>query len=82
LRSPSAWQGRGRVCRYAENIARPIRIFRVKTGEKAVPAAALSFPDKPSIAVLPFANNDAALQLSRAGVRLSSVLNQALGGVP
>jgi adenylate cyclase len=42
-----------------KNIARPIRAYRVATG--TVPAAAqetptLALPDKPSIAVLPFAN--------------------------
>jgi len=41
-----------------KNIARPLRVYRVRLGE--VPAtdtpAALALPDKPSIAVLPFAN--------------------------
>jgi adenylate cyclase len=43
-----------------KNIARPVRVFRVRLGEApttaASPAAALALPDKPSIAVLPFAN--------------------------
>jgi TolB-like protein len=39
-----------------KNIARPVRVFRVATGNKLVPAPALPLPDKPSIAVLPFAN--------------------------
>jgi adenylate cyclase len=46
-----------------KNIARPVRVFDVRiAGEKATPApepparASLPLPDKPSIAVLPFAN--------------------------
>jgi adenylate cyclase len=39
-----------------KNIARPVRTFRVATGNKPVPSPALPLPDKPSIAVLPFAN--------------------------
>jgi TolB-like protein/class 3 adenylate cyclase len=42
-----------------KNIARPIRVFRIRIGEPAATAtvrAALPLPDKPSIAVLPFAN--------------------------
>src|SRR5262249_18029249 len=42
-----------------KNIARPVRVFRIAT-ERRVEAskepAALPLPDKPSIAVLPFAN--------------------------
>jgi adenylate cyclase len=47
-----------------KNIARPVRVFRVEVGETPVRAAAirssdaetLPLPDKPSVAVLPFAN--------------------------
>jgi adenylate cyclase len=40
-----------------KNIARPVRIFRVGRAEGVRPASPpLSVPDKPSIAVLPFAN--------------------------
>src|SRR5262245_9410567 len=42
-----------------KNIAEPVRIYRVMTGPSARPAQArplLTLPDKPSIAVLPFAN--------------------------
>jgi adenylate cyclase len=43
-----------------KNIARPVRVYRVVTAAKSpsapAPAAALPLPDKPSIAVLPFAN--------------------------
>jgi TolB-like protein len=39
-----------------KNIARPVRVYRVRLGEAASPAAALALPDKPSIAVLPFQN--------------------------
>jgi adenylate cyclase len=39
-----------------KNIARPVRVFRVVTGPKPVAEPALALPDKPSIAVLPFAN--------------------------
>src|SRR5207253_11058615 len=42
-----------------KNIARPLRVYRVRLGEVRAtdtPAAALALPDKPSIAVLPFAN--------------------------
>lgn len=37
-----------------KNIDRPVRVYRVLSGESAKPA--LSLPDKPSIAVLPFLN--------------------------
>ena len=42
-----------------KNIARPVRVFRVVTGTQAVmarPGTGPPLPDKPSIAVLPFAN--------------------------
>ena len=43
-----------------KNIARPLRVYRVGSSSAASqpigPAAALPLPDKPSIAVLPFAN--------------------------
>jgi adenylate cyclase len=41
-----------------KNIARPVRVYRVRdaAAAKNPPAPALSLPDKPSIAVLPFAN--------------------------
>jgi adenylate cyclase len=42
-----------------KNIARPLRVYRVRLGEVPAtdtPAAALALPDKPSIAVLPFVN--------------------------
>jgi adenylate cyclase len=42
-----------------KNIARPVRAYRVATGPKSVTTPetpALALPDKPSIAVLPFAN--------------------------
>ncbi len=40
-----------------KNIARPVRVFRVRLGGTATKAApALALPDKPSIAVLPFEN--------------------------
>ena len=42
-----------------KNIARPVRAYRVATGPVAATAQetpALPLPDKPSIAVLPFAN--------------------------
>jgi len=42
-----------------KNIADPVHVFRVATGNPPLPAAtpvALALPDKPSIAVLPFAN--------------------------
>jgi adenylate cyclase len=40
-----------------KNIARRIRVYRVSdTGANPAPAPALALPDKPSIAVLPFAN--------------------------
>ena len=38
-----------------KNIARPVRDFRVATGNTLVPAPALPLPDKPSISLLPFA---------------------------
>jgi adenylate cyclase len=40
-----------------KNIAQPVRVYRVQAETSAPPAAAaLALPDKPSIAVLPFAN--------------------------
>ena len=39
-----------------KNISRPVRVFRVVTGQKPMPEPTLALPDKPSIAVLPFAN--------------------------
>ena len=40
-----------------KNIARPLRVYRVRVGGAAVsPRPALPLPDKPSIAVLPFQN--------------------------
>jgi adenylate cyclase len=42
-----------------KNIAEPVRIYRIMTGLSVTPAQAkplLALPDKPSIAVLPFAN--------------------------
>jgi TolB-like protein/class 3 adenylate cyclase len=43
-----------------KNIARPLRVYRIgpspATEQLTVPPAALPLPDKPSIAVLPFAN--------------------------
>jgi len=47
-----------------KNIARPLRVYRVGTAPAArqsiSPPAALPLPDKPSIAVLPFANMSGA----------------------
>jgi TolB-like protein len=39
-----------------KNITRPVHVFRVVTGPKPAPEPPLALPDKPSIAVLPFAN--------------------------
>jgi len=39
-----------------KNISRPVRVFRVIMVRTPVPDPALALPDKPSIAVLPFAN--------------------------
>jgi adenylate cyclase len=42
---------------HLKNIARPVRVFRVRLGAAAAaPRPALGLPDKPSIAVLPFDN--------------------------
>jgi TolB-like protein len=42
-----------------KNIARPVRVYRVRDAAKAVTPPTLPFPDAPSIAVLPFANMSA-----------------------
>ena len=42
--------------RALKNISRPVRVFRVVMQGQRVPEPALPLPDKPSIAVLPFAN--------------------------
>jgi adenylate cyclase len=39
-----------------KNIARPVRIYRIPVAENAPAAAPVPLPEKPSIAVLPFAN--------------------------
>jgi len=39
-----------------KNITRPVRVFRVVTGAQPALEPVLALPDKPSIAVLPFAN--------------------------
>src|SRR5262249_34994734 len=41
-----------------KNIARPVRVYQTRGGRAAAAAAppALALPDKPSVAVLPFAN--------------------------
>jgi len=39
-----------------KNIARPVHVWRLQLGTKPARAAPLALPDKPSIAVLPFAN--------------------------
>ena len=39
-----------------KNIARPVHVYRIAMTENAPAKAPLSLPDKPSIAVLPFAN--------------------------
>jgi TolB-like protein len=39
-----------------KNITRPVRVFRVMTGAQPALEPVLALPDKPSIAVLPFAN--------------------------
>src|SRR6266851_4475608 len=48
-----------------KNIARPLRVYRVATerhGEAATGPASLPFPDKPSVAVLPFSNMSTDLE--------------------
>src|ERR1700726_38181 len=48
-----------------KNIARPVRVYRVRLGEAPetnTPLAALALPDKPSIAVLPFQNMSGDLE--------------------
>ena len=42
--------------REAKNIARPLRVYRLKWTGPAAPRQSPPLPDKPSIAVLPFAN--------------------------
>ena len=39
-----------------KNIARPVHVYRIPIAANAPPKAPLPLPDKPSIAVLPFAN--------------------------
>src|SRR5439155_26281367 len=39
-----------------KNIARPVRVYRIPIAENAPARVPLPLPDKPSIAVLPFAN--------------------------
>jgi adenylate cyclase len=42
--------------RELKNIARPVRVYRIRGEGGAAPVASLPLPDKPSIAVLPFEN--------------------------
>ena len=55
-RLPFAFEDLGE--RQVKNIARPVRVYRVRnlSAAKSPSAPALPLPDKPSIAVLPFAN--------------------------
>ncbi|HMD64174.1 MAG TPA: adenylate/guanylate cyclase domain-containing protein [Stellaceae bacterium] len=54
-RLPFAFEDLGE--QQVKNIARPVRVYRVRdTAAKSPAAPALPLPDKPSIAVLPFAN--------------------------
>jgi TolB-like protein len=39
-----------------KNISRPVHVFSIATDQKRAPEPPLALPDKPSIAVLPFAN--------------------------
>jgi adenylate cyclase len=39
-----------------KNIARPVRVYRIATGQEPRPRPPLTAPDKPSLAVLPFQN--------------------------
>jgi TolB-like protein/class 3 adenylate cyclase len=41
---------------HVKNIARPVRAYRISIAGNVPPEAPLALPDKPSIAVLPFAN--------------------------
>jgi adenylate cyclase len=49
-----AFEDRGE--QQVKNIARPVHVYRIPIAEKAPAKAPLPLPDKPSIAVLPFAN--------------------------
>src|SRR5260370_27037860 len=49
-----AFEDRGE--QQVKNIARPVHVYRVPISENAPATAPLPLPDKPSIAVLPFAN--------------------------
>jgi adenylate cyclase len=42
-----------------KNIARPVRVYQLQTGEVTTKVSTLALPDKPSIAVLPFQNMSA-----------------------
>src|SRR6266849_3937954 len=55
-RLPFAFEDLGE--QQVKNIARPVRVYRVRDGDAATesPPPVLLLPDKPSIAVLPFAN--------------------------
>jgi len=53
-RLPFAFEDLGE--QQVKNIARPVHVYRVLIGQPASMKAALALPDKPSIAVLPFAN--------------------------
>jgi TolB-like protein len=53
-RLPFAFEDLGE--QQVKNIARPVRVYRVRDAAATSPPPALPLPDKPSIAVLPFAN--------------------------
>ena len=53
-RLPFAFEDLGE--RQVKNITRPVRVYRIPIAEKAPARGLLPLPDKPSIAVLPFAN--------------------------
>jgi TolB-like protein len=53
-RLPFAFEDLGE--QQVKNIARPVRVYRIRIAEQTTAQAPLPLPDKPSLAVLPFAN--------------------------
>ena len=53
-RLPFAFEDLGE--QQVKNIARPVRVYRIKFAEQTAARAPLPLPDKPSLAVLPFQN--------------------------
>ncbi|MFN3260938.1 MAG: adenylate/guanylate cyclase domain-containing protein [Pikeienuella sp.] len=68
--------------RELKNIARPVRVFTLGAAAALAPAPAPALPDKPSVAVLPFANMSAAAEDDYFADGVTEEITSALAHVP